>query len=161
MKVWHVYELVNSNGIVEYVGETINPEQRLYQHTKKTPAPGRGKFYKRTDITMKIISKYNSKLEAYREQLQLQKYHNLSTDAENISKSLIGKEKSLEHKLKLAKSSTGNKNCIGRFMSEETRNKIKNTKLGKSNGREGKTHSVESKQKMKEARLKYLQNKNI
>ena len=115
MKIWHVYELVNSNGIVEYVGETINPYKRWYNHKCKN-----GKFHNRNDIKMNTIKQFDNHNDAYVYQCVLQKQYGFITDSEKVTITKIG-----------------NKNCVGRVMSESTRSK------------------------MREARLKYLQNKNI
>jgi predicted GIY-YIG superfamily endonuclease len=67
MEKYYVYTLLNSKSKVEYVGVTTNPKQRYYQHTKHKPAPSHtnGKFYYRSDITMRIEKEYDSKTEAY------------------------------------------------------------------------------------------------
>ena len=66
MKTYHVYELVNSQGAVEYVGRTTKPNARMYDHTKRKPAPGQGMFYGRTDISMAIVKTFTNSREAGR-----------------------------------------------------------------------------------------------
>ena len=119
-----VYELFNSQGEVEYVGETGNPNQRFYSHTKKKA----GKFYGRTDISMRIVKDFDNKKEAFYFQCNLQKEHNLETDIEKRGNPMIGKTHSIETKLKIGLSLKG-----------------------KPNGREGILHNTETKSKMSEA----------
>lgn len=71
MKNYSIYEIVNSANEVEYVGMSTNPEQRFITHTKHKPAPSHlnGKFYKRTDVTMRIVAQVNDRNEA----LQIEK----------------------------------------------------------------------------------------
>ena len=126
----YVYELVNLMGTVEHVGETLYPKKRLSDHCGKN-----GKFYGRQDISMHIVKEFNNKQEAWDYQCKLQKEYGLITDAENQSQYFVKK--------------------ISLPCSEETKLKIKNSKLGKSNGREGKTHSNEVKEKIRESQRLY------
>ena len=77
MKTHKVYELINLYGTVEYVGETTNPKMRMYQHTKVSPGAdtGAGKFYKRSDLIMHIVSEFEDRLEALAFEGQLKKDH--------------------------------------------------------------------------------------
>jgi len=120
----YVYELYNLLGTVEHVGETVNPKCRLKCHKCKA-----GKFYGRQDIQMNVVKEFDNRKEAYVYQCQLQKHYGLKTDREIMSEAHKGRIISPEHKLKLSLA-----------------------KKGKPSGREGKTHSDASKQKMSEAR---------
>lgn len=55
--LYYVYQLVNDNEVVEYVGVTKNPTSRWKDHTRKRPSPKtrNGKFWDRKDIHMDII----------------------------------------------------------------------------------------------------------
>lgn len=60
MKEYNVYVLENTNGDIEYVGQTINPKNRLSGHKSKN-----GAFTNRQDIQMKIIKTFTNSKEAY------------------------------------------------------------------------------------------------
>lgn len=79
MEKYYVYTLINGSGEVEYVGATINPKQRYYQHTKHKPSQKHlnGKFYYRSDITMRIEKVFDSKSEAYEFEGELKLTHGL------------------------------------------------------------------------------------
>jgi predicted GIY-YIG superfamily endonuclease len=65
MKTYSVYELYNSMGTVEYVGESSRPKVRFIEHTKNKPTcRGHGKFYGRPDITMNIVAEFQDRKEA-------------------------------------------------------------------------------------------------
>jgi hypothetical protein len=88
-KKHYVYELYNSAGTVEYVGETINPTLRFYRHTKLKPINrfgrknyGTGKFYGRQDIFMQVTKEFNTKQKAFNFQCMLQAWYGLETDRE-------------------------------------------------------------------------------
>ena len=78
----YVYQLTE-NGRVIYVGETKNPKQRLYDHTKRKPAPGQGKFYGR-DLEIEIIECYATKKEAWHRQVEEQKKYGFQTDYDKL-----------------------------------------------------------------------------
>ena len=66
-KEFTVYELFNQLGTVEYVGVSTNPVHRFYQHTKIKPKagyPGMGKFYKRQDLILHQVAKFEDKKQA-------------------------------------------------------------------------------------------------
>jgi len=86
MKVWHVYELVNSNGIVEYVGESMNLKGRLKKHKSKA-----GKFNGRTDIEINIVKTFDIRRDAWDYQCILQKQYGFKTDSEILSELKKGK----------------------------------------------------------------------
>jgi len=97
---WHyVYELIDSENKVIYVGETVNPGTRFREHIRKKS----GKFYGRTDIKMCIIPEmFITKKHAYWKQIELQKKYNLIPDNEkqflaNIRKSFSDKSKKLSN----------------------------------------------------------------
>jgi hypothetical protein len=91
----YVYELINDKGIVEYVGESINPLDRFYQHTKKKfrPKRGMGRFYGREDISLNILKGFDNHREAYEYQLELQNKY-FGTNEREIAKlnGMKGKE---------------------------------------------------------------------
>jgi hypothetical protein len=66
MKEHKVYELVDQEGRIVDVGYTGGPlKNRFYDHTKRKPTQsGRGKFYGRTDLTIRVHSTYLSNKEA-------------------------------------------------------------------------------------------------
>ena len=74
---FYVYELVNSLGTIEYVGETTNIESRLKNHLSKS-----GKFYARTDITINVVSEFDNRKDAFNYQCELQKQYGFETDFE-------------------------------------------------------------------------------
>ena len=80
MKKWYVYEIVNLMGTVEYVGETINPKERLANHKSKHKGNGTGKFYGRNDIFMNIVKEFDSKSDAFNYQCELQKEYGFVSD---------------------------------------------------------------------------------
>jgi len=57
-KIYYVYELYDLYGSCVYVGETINPKRRLWQHTYKT-----GKFYG-VQVTMYIVTEFTNRKDA-------------------------------------------------------------------------------------------------
>ena len=57
----HVYKIVDTNGVVEYVGVTRVPAQRKRQHFRNKPSEiksGHGTFYGRTDLTFVIVASF-------------------------------------------------------------------------------------------------------
>ena len=79
MKNYYVYELINLMGSVEYVGETLNPKNRLYQHTKCKPSPGNGKYYGRQDLIMNIVEEFANRKDALRLETELKSLYGLPT----------------------------------------------------------------------------------
>lgn len=73
MKTYYVYEIYNSMGTVEYVGETIDPKSRLKAHTRRQ----NGKFYKRQDIAMYIVAEFTDRKVALELEGQLKQEHGL------------------------------------------------------------------------------------
>lgn len=53
-KTYYVYELINNNNEVEYVGMSYRPEYRFRQHINHKPSIGVGKFYGRNDLSLHI-----------------------------------------------------------------------------------------------------------
>ena len=79
-----VYQLVNGNGKVEYVGHTKNPKTRLYNHVDKN-----GKFAGRTDLRLEVIkSGFKKKSQAFDYECKLQKELGWETDLEKSSRYL-------------------------------------------------------------------------
>jgi len=64
MKKYYVYELINHYGTIEYVGETIRPKIRMYEHTKCKPNGKNGKFYGRQDLIMNIVAVFDNRKQA-------------------------------------------------------------------------------------------------
>ena len=63
---WVVYELVNSENRIEYIGLSKRPEIRFNQHTGKYILPGMGTFSGRTDLRLNIVKTFDNKLFALR-----------------------------------------------------------------------------------------------
>ena len=77
-----VYQLVNGNGKVEYVGHTKNPKTRLNNHTCVN-----GKFAGRTDLRLEVIkSGFRKKSRAFEYECKLQKELGWETDKEKSSR---------------------------------------------------------------------------
>jgi predicted GIY-YIG superfamily endonuclease len=79
MKKYYVYNIVDENNKILYIGETTDTVHRLKVHTNI-----QGKFYKRKDIKLVVISEFKSKKEAFDYQLQLQKENGFETDLEKL-----------------------------------------------------------------------------
>ena len=75
-----VYKIINEEGIVEHVGHTHNTEQRFHGHTKQTPGDGKGKFYKRTDVRLEVISEWETREQARMAETYWQVYYHLQVD---------------------------------------------------------------------------------
>lgn len=90
--IWYVYELVNLLGTVEYVGQTIRPKIRFYDHTKREQRPDNwfGKFFGRQDISMHIIGSYATKAEALKAEYDLQIFWGLPLDGYTRTKKTQG-----------------------------------------------------------------------
>ena len=57
----HVYKIVDTNNVVQYVGVTRVPIQRERQHFRNKPSEvksGHGSFYHRTDLTFEIVASF-------------------------------------------------------------------------------------------------------
>jgi predicted GIY-YIG superfamily endonuclease len=129
--IWHVYELYNTLGTIEYVGETVNPTDRMYSHKSK-----KGNFYGRADIEMNIVKQFDNVNEAWEYQCILQKQYGLKTDREKTSEARKGKARSIETKLKISE-------CL----------------KGRTSPNKGNQYSIETKLKISEARKLYWANK--
>ena len=79
MKTYKVYELINSIGTVEYVGETTLSHTRLRQHTRCV----NGKFYGRQDLVMNIVAEFNNRAEARQLEGRLKLEHGLEWTERN------------------------------------------------------------------------------
>lgn len=93
--MYYVYELINLMGGVDYVGHSDNPKKRLWQHTKAKPngRSGNGKFYGRQDISLHIVSVHETKAEARREEVRLQKFWGFETEVEKMARSQRGQKR--------------------------------------------------------------------
>lgn len=78
----YVYELINSLGTVEYVGETIDPKRRMWQHIKNV----NGIFSGRLDLHMNIVDSFETKKEAYEFQNELQEFWGLKPDNKKMAR---------------------------------------------------------------------------
>ena len=85
METYKVYEIINSMGTVEYVGQSIDPIRRFYQHTRVKPSVGSGSFYKRSDIILNIVAEFNNRKDALVLENKLQKEWNIKTDIQKYS----------------------------------------------------------------------------
>ena len=72
MKKYYIYLIKNQHDVVEYVGQTIKPKERLYCHRAKN-----GKFNKRTDIQMVIIDEAYSSYDAYTKECKYKEQYGL------------------------------------------------------------------------------------
>ena len=72
-----VYKIINDQEIVEHVGMTANIEDRFIKHTKRKPSPGEGKFYKRTDVRLEVISEWATRREARKAEVYWQNHYNV------------------------------------------------------------------------------------
>lgn len=83
----------------------------------------------------------------------------------NISLGLLGKKHTKERRNHMSQSMKGNTNCKGRFLSEETKEKIRKGNIGKQLGEKnqmfGKKHSENTKEKMRKSKIgKFSGDKN-
>ena len=84
MRLKHVYLLRDGNGNVVDVGESYNPESRLYAKTKMASQSNRKtNFYGRTDITQEIVSSWPTEKEARAEEERLKRYYGLIVTERN------------------------------------------------------------------------------
>jgi predicted GIY-YIG superfamily endonuclease len=110
MKKYYVYEIRNSLGIVEYVGETANPKERFGRHVWRRPcltkkgnvSNGVGGFYGRTDVSLNIVKEFDNRKDAFNYQCELQKEYGFKTDSEKQADKFRGKVHSDETKLKMS-----------------------------------------------------------
>jgi len=97
MKTHYVYELINQQGVVEYVGTSINPKNRFKQHIKKKPSTRNnsdGRFYQRFDLQLIIIKSYDNSYDAYLEEGRLKlKYGFEWTEKTRVEPSIIANRK--------------------------------------------------------------------
>ena len=78
------YQLINKEGQVIYIGETRDPRQRLYDHTRRKPkCKGHGMFYGK-DLEIEIIECYATKKEAWHRQVKEQKKFGFQTDYDKL-----------------------------------------------------------------------------
>jgi len=81
--MYYVYQLIQ-DGKVVYVGETQNPKQRMYDHTKRKPKhSGHGLFYG-LNLEIEIIECYATKKEAWHRQVKEQKKFGFATDYDKL-----------------------------------------------------------------------------
>ncbi len=78
----YVYQLVNEQNIIEYIGEAFDPERRFKEHKKNTTKSGMGKFKGRTDLKLEVIAEFDNTKDAYDYQCGLQKIYFGTSDKE-------------------------------------------------------------------------------
>jgi len=65
MKTYKVYELIDQQENIVYVGVSHHPHNRLIEHTRHQPlCAGKGRFYGRTDLSVRIHSEHPTRKEA-------------------------------------------------------------------------------------------------
>ena len=81
----YVYELRNQTGKVEYVGVSKDPKTRMRYHTNHVPdgTSRKGLFYKRMDLTMNLISCFETRKEAYKLEAELKINNGLEPTEKN------------------------------------------------------------------------------
>jgi predicted GIY-YIG superfamily endonuclease len=84
MKKYYVYEIVNSIGTVEYIGETNNCKLRWNNHKCIN-----GKFNGRNDIILKVVSIFYNRKDALELQYKLQKQYGFETDLDKCKKNSL------------------------------------------------------------------------
>ena len=89
----YVYKIVNNQGVVEHVGNTNNPANRLIDHKKKGNGSSRGRFYKRDDVRLEVLEECTNRKDAYHIQCQYQIMYGLPTDIEMISQGHLNSDK--------------------------------------------------------------------
>jgi len=81
--MYYVYELINLQGTVEYVGQSKRPKVRFLQHTKYNPGTSlHGRFLGRQDLILNVVSCYETKAEVLQAEYELQKFWGLPCDKE-------------------------------------------------------------------------------
>lgn len=95
--MYYVYEIINTLGTIEYVGETKRPKERFRCHKNN-----RGRFYKRCDVFMNIVCEFEKKNDAFNYQCVLQSEYGFITDSKkaSINGKLGGKKGGSNPKLK-------------------------------------------------------------
>lgn len=84
MKLHYTYLLMNQDAMVEYVGESIDPQSRFYNHTKAKPGfSGMGYFYGREDLTLVIDSAHLDRKEALQREGELKLKYGLEWSEKN------------------------------------------------------------------------------
>jgi predicted GIY-YIG superfamily endonuclease len=68
---FYVYELLDDNNELLYIGQTAVPEKRSKSHYYNKG----GLFYKRKDIRLNVIETYSTRREAKQREHELQKYY--------------------------------------------------------------------------------------
>lgn len=79
-----IYKIVNSNGIVEYIGQTCDIQRRFYDHVKHKPGYGNGLFYKRTDVTLEVIEYADTRKKAIKIEEYWQTYYGFTTEHKKV-----------------------------------------------------------------------------
>ena len=76
---YKVYELINTMGTIEYVGQTKRSlKDRFYEHIKNAPnGNGNGKFHGRQDLTIVEVESFETRGEALAFESSLKQEHGL------------------------------------------------------------------------------------
>jgi predicted GIY-YIG superfamily endonuclease len=113
MKTYKVYEIINSMGTVEHVGETHRSlESRMYEHTKVPLGSGSGRFYGRNDVSIHLVTTFDNRKDALLLEDQLKQQYGLRRDEyeRNKNAALSSQEKQKENgTYSISKSAGGKK----------------------------------------------------
>ena len=161
-----VYKIENKTNHKVYVGSTVNLYHRMYEHSytlennihKNKHLQASWNKYGKDAFEFSVIEECDKDNLLIREQYWLDYYkaydnqygYNICRFAGNT----LGKKLSEETKQKIREASTGRK------ASDEAKRKMSESRTGKNNGMHGKHHTEESKQKMREHAPDYSGEKN-
>ena len=90
MKYWYVYEIYDSFGTVLYVGESIRPKKRLYEHKQRPTGRGKGLFYGK-EVFMHIVNQFDNRKDAKDLEVALQNEYGFINDRKKRSIPMKGK----------------------------------------------------------------------
>lgn len=77
MKKKYVYQLVNEENIVEYIGEAFDPQRRFreHKHNRTKAKSGMGKFCGRNDLKLEVLAEFDNAKDSFDYQCELQTKH--------------------------------------------------------------------------------------
>lgn len=153
----YLYRITNTiNGKI-YIGQTIQPDKRWYQHRKDSANP--------TQIIHHAINKYGAEVFTFEviagsktweetndtEALLIAQYNSLVPNGYNVSLGGMNAPKTEEWKRKASEAKLGSKNpMFGKPRSEEDKNKTRVAQLGELGNFYGRHHTTETKQLISE-----------